>query len=285
MSLPSTHLDAFQEIARLGSFSHAAKTLYISQSALSQRIKNLEEELGLTLFVRTPTGILLTEQGEKLLRYCQTRDALEKELTQELNTSTLFELGGTLRIGGYSSVLRSVIIPSLTTLLKKNQTLLCEFISASMKELPDLLQRGEVDFIILDHTLDRANLNYEILGQERFVAIEGKSSPSLDKIFLDNNSNDRATEIFFQHQKTAAPKYRRSYFHDCYGIIDGVRAGLGRAVMSEHLIKNDKSLHILKSYKPYNLNVVLHYYKQPFYSKLHQSIIAELKSNAKTFLK
>ena len=64
MSLPSNYLDAFQEIAKSGGFSQATKVLNISQSALSQRIKNLEEEIGLTLFVRTPTGVLLTEQGD-----------------------------------------------------------------------------------------------------------------------------------------------------------------------------------------------------------------------------
>lgn len=83
MSLPSLYLDAFLAVAQTQGFSSAASILNITQSALSQRIKNLEEHLGLTLFIRTPNGANLTEQGERLLRYCQTRDSLESELVQE----------------------------------------------------------------------------------------------------------------------------------------------------------------------------------------------------------
>ena len=63
MSLSSLYLDAFVGVAKAESFSGAAKGLHITQSALSQRIKNLEDELGLTLFLRMTSGVRLTEQG------------------------------------------------------------------------------------------------------------------------------------------------------------------------------------------------------------------------------
>ncbi|MBN22602.1 MAG: hypothetical protein CL678_15065 [Bdellovibrionaceae bacterium] len=284
MSLPSNYLDAFQEIAKSGGFSQATKVLNISQSALSQRIKNLEEEIGLTLFVRKPTGVLLTDQGERLLRYCQTRDSLEEELVQELNASNFFDVAGTLRIGSYSSVFRSVVVPALSPLLKEYPNILCEFSCADIGDLPGMLQRAEVDFVIMDYKLDQANLETQVLGQEKLVVIESKNASNRDDIFLDNDSNDRATELFFKFQKKKAPKYRRSYFDDCYGIIDGVKAELGKAVMSEHLVNGDKSLRIVNGYKPYNLDIVLHFYKQPFRSRLHQAVIKELMERAKLFL-
>ncbi|MBL7669729.1 MAG: hypothetical protein JNM39_04530 [Bdellovibrionaceae bacterium] len=61
-----------------------------------------------------------------------------------------------------------------------------------------------------------------VLGQEKYVAIESKRSSERNDIFLDNNSVDRATEVFFRDQGHKASKYRRSYFDDCYGTIDGV---------------------------------------------------------------
>ncbi len=285
MSLPSNYLDAFQEIAKSGGFSQATKVLNISQSALSQRIKKLEEEIGLTLFVRTPTGVLLTEQGERLLRYCQTRDSLEEELVQELNASNFFDVAGTLRIGSYSSIFRSVVLPALSPMLKKYPNILCEFTCADMKDLPRKLQRAEVDFIITDQKLDQANLESEVLGQEKFVVIEGKNTANRNDIFLDNDSNDRMTASFFKSQKKKLPKYRRSYFDDCYGIIDGVKAGLGKAIISEHLVCDDKSLQIAAGYKPFQLDVILHYYKQPFYSRLHQTVVHALKSKSKKYLR
>lgn len=284
MSLPSLYLDAFLAVAKTEGFSSAAKQLNITQSALSQRIKNLEDELGLTLFIRTPTGANLTEHGKRLLRYCQTRDSMEEELIHDLNVSKAFEITGTLKIASYSSILRSVLIPVLQPLLKKHPNILCEFICSGMPDLPGLLQRAEVDFIVMDYRFERANLQTAVIGQEKYVAIESKKGSERNDIFLDNDSEDRATEVFFKAQGGKAPKYRRSYFDDCYGIIDGVALGLGRAVMPAHLISNNTDIKVIKGYKPYTVDVVLHYYQQPFYSKLHQTIIDILTANAGGYL-
>ncbi len=200
MSISSLYLDAFFAVAKTKGFSSAAKELNVTQSALSQRIKNLEDELGLTLFIRTPTGATLTEQGERLLRYCQTRDSIEEELIQDLNVSKAFELTGTIKLAGYSSVLRSVLIPALRPLLEKHPNILCEFISTNMSELPGLLQRAEVDFIVMDYRLERSNIQTEILGHEKYVVIESKKVSNRNEIFLDNDAGDRATEMFFKYQ-------------------------------------------------------------------------------------
>ena len=56
------------EISRTGSVSKAAKTLYLSQPNLSNAIKNLENELGITIFERTPMGMQLTASGMKLAK-------------------------------------------------------------------------------------------------------------------------------------------------------------------------------------------------------------------------
>ncbi len=59
----------FQEVSRTGSFTSAAKKLYISAPGLVKSIDRLEEELGVTLFVRTRTGVSLTQAGHVLARY------------------------------------------------------------------------------------------------------------------------------------------------------------------------------------------------------------------------
>lgn len=59
----------FQEVSRTGSFTSAAKKLYISAPGLVKSIDRLEEELGVSLFVRTRTGVSLTQAGHVLARY------------------------------------------------------------------------------------------------------------------------------------------------------------------------------------------------------------------------
>ena len=55
------------EVERAGSISQAAQALYMAQPNLSKAIKDLEEELGYTIFNRTASGIKVTEKGEEFL--------------------------------------------------------------------------------------------------------------------------------------------------------------------------------------------------------------------------
>ncbi len=57
------------EIAKTGSFSEAAKQLFVAQSSLSISIKMLEQELGIKIFERSPSGVYLTEDGSEFVRY------------------------------------------------------------------------------------------------------------------------------------------------------------------------------------------------------------------------
>ena len=64
------------EVANCRSFSKAAQTLYMSQSALSTAIKEVEDELGTKIFQRTNRGVALTTDGEDCLKYC--REIIER---------------------------------------------------------------------------------------------------------------------------------------------------------------------------------------------------------------
>ncbi|MBU6401649.1 MAG: LysR family transcriptional regulator, partial [Verrucomicrobia bacterium] len=69
MSLPldSRQLRAFATLARTGSFTRAARELYLSQSAVSHYLKALEQDVGCLLFDRVGKKVLLTQAGEQLL--------------------------------------------------------------------------------------------------------------------------------------------------------------------------------------------------------------------------
>lgn len=79
MELNSSQLTAFAAVAKLLNFTKAADSLNITQSALSQRIAKLEDELCTTLLVRDRSLIRLTEAGEQVLRYYQRLEAAEAD--------------------------------------------------------------------------------------------------------------------------------------------------------------------------------------------------------------
>lgn len=70
---------------------------------------------------------------------------------------------------------------------------------------------------------------------------------------------------------------------DVYGIITGVEEGLGRAVMSKHLLKNNKKIKGLKGHKKYLRDVTLNYFEQPFYSALHKEVVKQICKNSKAY--
>ena len=62
----------FREVAEAGNISLAAENLYLSQSAVSQSVKQLEQQLGTRLFLRSPRGVTLTEDGRLLFEYVRS---------------------------------------------------------------------------------------------------------------------------------------------------------------------------------------------------------------------
>lgn len=92
------HLRTFVTVAEEGHLTRAAERLYTSQPAISAHIKALEEELGLTLFHRTPRGMQLTVEGEQLLPQAREAQAAAGDVVRRAR-SLQNELLGTVRIG------------------------------------------------------------------------------------------------------------------------------------------------------------------------------------------
>jgi LysR family transcriptional regulator, benzoate and cis,cis-muconate-responsive activator of ben and cat genes len=102
------HLRYFVVVAEDLSFSRAATRLYISQPALSRQIKNLEDELGVVLFLRQSDGLRLTEAGELFLEHAKDlmqRSQLAVQTVQTLYSKTIEPL----RIGYIPTILQSFL--------------------------------------------------------------------------------------------------------------------------------------------------------------------------------
>ncbi|KYG67386.1 hypothetical protein AZI86_10360 [Bdellovibrio bacteriovorus] len=280
MKISHLGLQAFQQTATDLNITLAAENLGLTQSALSQRIAQLEDYLEISLFVREPRGLKLTEAGERLLRFASLNRSLEDELLTELNGAK-GELAGTFRLAAYSSVLRSLVIPALADFLRKNPAVHIHFQSHEIADLPKALSTISADAIIMDYQWNKKGITETVLGYEEFVAIESASYETPTDVYLDHSPSDNATEEFFKNQPRAPKKIRRSFMGDVYGIIDGVEKGLGRAIMSRHLIQNHKHIRVLTGYNKYKRPITLHYFEQPYYSKLAQRIFAELEKNIK----
>jgi len=119
MTIPNINdLYAFLAVAKERNFTRAAAKLGVSQSALSQTIRHLEERLGLRLLERTTRSVSTTEAGERLLRTAAPRlEEIEAEIValQGLRISP----AGTLRITAGEHAIRTILWPALADFLPK----------------------------------------------------------------------------------------------------------------------------------------------------------------------
>ncbi len=284
MGISHLGLDAFLETSRAGNATAAARTLGVTQSALSQRLSQLEADLEVTLFIRESRGLKLTPAGEKLLRYAQSHRRLEDELLLELRGDGK-AVAGMLRVAGFSSVMRSVLIPALAPFLRAHPKVHVDFRSYEVVDLPAVLQRGEADLVVADYRFGRQGVEEHRLGDEEYVVIESARHPSGAPVYLDHGPHDNATESFFSIQSKPPSYYRRSFMGDVYGILEGVEQGLGNAVMSRHLIGKNPRVRVQKGWKRYTREVVMHHYAQAFYPRLQKLVVAELVRSTGPFLK
>jgi DNA-binding transcriptional LysR family regulator len=276
MQLSSRQLEAFVTVARTLNFTRAAERLNLTQSALSQRIRKLEEDLGATLLIRAPGGVRLTETGNRILRFCEARETLEAEILSDLATTRTGELAGSIRVAGHLSVMRTVALPALAPMLRDNPKVNCELIVAELKTLPTILKRGEADMVLLDNELPGSSLERHHLGDESYVAIESATHGTRSDVWLDINPDDQVTNRFFMHHGQAT-EFRRSFMADVYGIIDGVALGVGRAVVPRHLLRGRQDVRLVDGFRPFVTGVWLHHFTQPYYSRLQQATLECLK--------
>lgn len=285
MKLNTDRLNAFYQAALDRSFCQAADTLCITQSALSQRVLKLEQELGTNLLIRSPEGIGLTEQGKVLYDYVSDLQSREQDVLNQVTGRSAIA-NGIIRVGAFSSVMRSVIMPSLLPLINSPHQLKVEFFSRELRELPPLLLSGEVDFIVIDAEFSDPRLQFDLLGHETLVHIRNKSNEhQVDPpIFLDHDAHDVTTYNFFESQGMADFEFDRCFYDDVYGLIDGVRLGFGEAVVSQHIVKGNNDFEIVKHKNAVTSPVILCYVKNRYLSVLQQQVIEHLKQNVLSHL-
>lgn len=167
-------LKTFIEVAELGSFTRAGEKLGYSQPTVSFQIKQLEKELGVSLFDRIHHTVMLTDAGKEALRYAQSICHLSQEMV--LGTGKIRQATGTVRIGMGDSLCLPLIARNFQQFRQRYPKVEIQIHTAGTAELLRLLDHNEVDLVC---TLDSHvyDTGYVIAGEEsvgvHFVAAAG----------------------------------------------------------------------------------------------------------------
>lgn len=164
------------QVAKDGTFSAAAKHLYISQPSLSQCIKKVETELGVRLFDRSQTPLALTPAGEIYVRQAKEILRIRQALVQEV--ADLSELRtGSLTIGSSRTRSACFLIDPLVAFHRQYPGIQLAIKEAPVRTLEEYAAAGTVDFALLYDSSLRADFDSVELCRERTMLALPKSHP------------------------------------------------------------------------------------------------------------
>ena len=164
------------QVAKDGTFSAAAKHLYISQPSLSQCIKKVETELGVRLFDRSQTPLALTPAGTIYVRQAKEILRIQQSLVQEV--ADLSELRtGSLTIGSSRTRTACFLIDPLVAFHRQYPGIQLAIKEAPVRTLEDYVASGTVDFALLYGSSLRPDFTSVALCREHTMLAVPKAHP------------------------------------------------------------------------------------------------------------
>jgi DNA-binding transcriptional LysR family regulator len=240
-------LRVFHAVAEAGSFTHAGEMLRLSQSAVSRQISALEESLDTPLFHRHARGLVLTEQGEMLLRAVREITGKLRQ-TEALITESKSKPEGPLRITCTVGLGTTWLAPRIKEFVERYPHIELTLI-LSDNDLDLTLREADVAIRVTPPTqpdLIRRNLmtiHFHVFGSTEYLKKHGipKTAKDLDKhrliVFGEEFRPQLPISQWLLTADADPTKARRAMLrvNSVYGIYQAMRSGLGLAVVPDYM--------------------------------------------------
>lgn len=184
MNITYDYYRIFYYVAKYHSFTQAANILFSSQPNVTRAIKNLENELGCTLFVRSNKRVELTPEGEALYEHISLAfehiQAGEEEISQKRSLQK-----GVVSIGATEIALRCFLLPILNEYRRKYPAVKIKISNLSTPQALSSLKNGLVDFAVVTTPAENsADMHIKEVKSFREIPICGEA---YSQIFVKNN--------------------------------------------------------------------------------------------------
>jgi DNA-binding transcriptional LysR family regulator len=247
-------LKIFESVAANGSFTKAAKVMFTVQSNVTARIKNLEEEFGAELFIRTSRKVALTSAGETLMHYSKQIDHLVQEAKKDIQQSS--EVNGRLKIGCIETTMAFKVPDILARFTDIYPDVDLEFISDRRSELISDVISYKLDAAFVSAPVNMPDLEQLLVKEEQLVIIASANAPGLKEILggkpvkivvFDQGCVFRARLESWLNSKGII-QYKSTVLNSLEGIVNFVEAGFGISILPAELVDNYYHLRKMKSF-------------------------------------
>ena len=161
MNISLDLLKVFKTVAFYNSISKAANVLCVTQPSVTKSIKNLENKLNITLFVREKKGMILTDAGKELYKYIidsiNTLDNVENIAHGIKNNDV-----GKIRIGAGESITKSILKKSIIEFKRLHPGITIELVNLGNEQMYNDLRYGKLDLIFINSTIFVNKNKYQV---------------------------------------------------------------------------------------------------------------------------
>lgn len=235
----SSRYRIFLDVCESGSFSRTAEKLGYSQSAVSQAVHTLEEELGTVLLIRKREGLSLTEDGKAYMPYIRSIVSAEENLAKK-KAEMEGLVDATIRIGTFTSVSRNFLPYLMSSFRKMYPQTHFELRQGEYDNIHAWIMNDDVDFGFINPQ-GFEDLDYRIIYHDSMSAVLPPDSPQAKKktvslkdlakqpfILLDEGKNSVPLEAFERYGLKPQIAYK---VYDDYSILAMIRQGMGVSVL------------------------------------------------------
>ena len=183
-------VDTFIELCRTRNYTKTAENLHMTQPAVSQHIKYLEEFYGCKLFNYNKKVLTITEQGEALYKYLLTMSSDANKIREEIKNIDIskknLHFGATFTIGEY-------VIPKIVSeISNKYPDINISLVIRDTSELLEELKKGKIDFAFIEGFFEKTEFENYLFSKEKFIGICAVNNPIATEITkLDDIINER----------------------------------------------------------------------------------------------
>lgn len=257
--IESFRIRVFRVVAKHLNFSRAAEELLLTQPAVTQQIKALEDEFGVSLFDRGGGRIQLTPGGQALVPFADKMMALSEESVRAV-AAAYGEQSGDLALGASQTIAQYLLPALIASFRKSHPKVRVTVLSGNTDAMLEALVAGKIQLALIEGPEQRRDLlieafmedqmvlvvpaGHEWAGQEVTVAMF-QGEPLLMREF--GSGSRRVVEQALSAKGVKAKDLQISMeFDSTEGLLSAVEAGLGVTFVSRWAVRNQLSLGTLK---------------------------------------
>ncbi|WP_249029836.1 LysR family transcriptional regulator [Tannockella kyphosi] len=286
-------IDTFIAVCKHMNFTHAAQELNITQPAVSQHIKYLQEVYGVDLFEHHGKKIFLTKSGSYLLSIVTTMKHDDLFLREKIKEKEIqrMSFGTTLTVGQY------LLTDKMIRFVKQHEDVTLSMQVFNTAILLEKIDSGQIDFAMIEGNFNKQEYDYLVYNQQPFVAVCSKEFPllydeyTIEQLFQERvilreagSGNRDILERYLKERNYTLDEFENHIeINNIQAIIRFVQSNCGISFVYRKTIEKELKSKTIKEIPikdfPIEHNISLVWRKNSVFAPTYQTIFKELKKD------